>query len=109
MSNAEITCLELKARLDEGAEVLLIDCREPDEHEMVRIEEAVLIPMSELLERFPEIAGRLDDEVVVHCHHGVRSLQVTAWLQQQGFSNVRSLRGGIDSWAVQVNPSLKRY
>lgn len=114
---AEITCADLKARLDAGAGVLLIDCREPHERDLVRIEPSVPIPMSEFVERisrqagfpFPEIAHRRDEEVVVYCHHGVRSLQVAAWLSQQGFAEARSLRGGIDAWAAEIDPTLPRY
>jgi len=105
----EISCADLKARLDAGNPLLLVDCREKDEFELVRIESAVLLPMSEIAGRVSELESRRDDEIVVHCHHGGRSLRVAMWLRAQGFSQARSLAGGIDQWALEIDPTLPRY
>ncbi len=88
---------------------LLLDCRTPEEHDTARIAGAVLIPMQELAARVAEIEAWRDRPVVVHCHHGVRSLRVVHWLRERGFSRARSMRGGIDAWAAEVDPSVPRY
>lgn len=106
---AEIDVATVKSQLDSGSEFLLIDCREPDEHALVNIPQAMLLPMSQLGARVSEIEAYRNKPVVVHCHHGGRSLKVTMWMRQQGFSNVRSMAGGIDEWAISIDPSLPRY
>ncbi|MFM8291222.1 MAG: rhodanese-like domain-containing protein [Planctomycetia bacterium] len=88
---------------------LLLDCRTPEEHDIARIAGARLIPMQELAARVAEIEAWRDSPVVVHCHHGVRSLRVVHWLRERGFSRARSMRGGIDAWAAEVDPSVPRY
>lgn len=105
----EITCSEVKSKLDSGDDFLLLDCRETDEYELVRLEGAQLIPMSELMTRVGELEPHKENEVVVHCHHGGRSAQVAMWLRGQGFQNVRSMAGGIDAWATDIDPKLARY
>jgi rhodanese-related sulfurtransferase len=105
----EISCAELKARFDAADALLLVDCREKDEFELVRIESAVLLPMSEIAGRVSELESRRDDEIIVHCHHGGRSLRVAMWLRGQGFPQAKSLAGGIDQWALEIDPTLPRY
>lgn len=105
----EISCHEVKVRLDAGKPFLLLDCREKDEYQLVRIREAKLIPMSELIQRVGELESNRAGEIVVHCHHGGRSLKVTKWLRQQGFTHVQSMAGGIDDWETVIDPSLTRY
>jgi rhodanese-related sulfurtransferase len=105
----ETDCKSVKAKLDAGSDFLLLDCREADEFETVNIAAAKLLPMSELMTRVGELEPYKTTEIVVHCHHGGRSLKVTNWLRQQGFAKVQSLAGGIDQWAVDIDPSLPRY
>jgi rhodanese-related sulfurtransferase len=105
----ETDCRELKARLDGGEDLLLLDCREPDEYQLVRIAGSTLIPMSELLARASELEPHRERPLVVHCHHGGRSLQVAGWLRQQGFARAQSLSGGIDRWSLEIDPTLPRY
>ena len=105
----EISCADVKARLDAGDDFLLLDCREQDEYDRVRLEPATLLPMSEISDRIGEIDGRKTDDVVVYCHLGGRSLQVATWLRAQGFDNACSMTGGIDQWAAEIDPSLPRY
>ena len=88
---------------------LLIDCRERIEYDTVHIKGAILLPMSLIAERIGELAGREEDHLVVYCHHGVRSQQVANWLRGQGFPHTQSMNGGIDQWAVEIDPSLPRY
>jgi rhodanese-related sulfurtransferase len=86
---------------------LLVDVREPWEHEKARIETATLIPMREIPARIGELdPGR---EVVAICHHGGRSMQVALFLEKQGFKRVHNLAGGIDAWSRNVDPTVALY
>lgn len=104
----EVEPAEVAQWLQSGTDVLLLDCREPVEHQTVSIEQAILLPMSELPRRVAELAVYRQRRIVVHCHHGVRSLQVAAWLRQQGYS-AQSMVGGIDRWSCEIDPSKPRY
>ena len=105
----EITCEEVKLMLDTGDEMLLLDCRETEEHEVVKLKGATLLPMSELMDRVGEIADFQTKPVAVYCHHGGRSLQVTQWLRENGFTHAASMAGGIDRWATVIEPGMARY
>jgi len=104
---AEITAQELRDEWRGNPDLVVIDVREPHEHEIAHIDGAVLVPLGELPDRLGELDGH--QEIVTHCHHGARSLKALEILKAAGFSKVRSLRGGIDAWAVNVDPSLPRY
>ena len=108
MESLEITCEELDRMLREGQPVVVVDCREAWEYETVQLPGAALIPMNETPQRIDEYRAA-EAPVVVHCHHGARSLRVVQWLRSQGVENVRSLQGGIDAWSLSVDPSLPRY
>lgn len=99
----------VKAKLDAGEPVVLVDCRQPEEYALCRIEGSTLIPLGELRERAGEIEPAADALVVVYCHHGVRSLTGAVMLTQAGVPNVASMAGGIEAWSVQVDPSVPRY
>ena len=106
----EVTPRQVKAKLDRGEPVLLIDCRRPDEWEITHIEGARLIPLQELPEHFDdELAGHEDEQVVVYCRSGRRSLEFAAMLARQGFTNVKSMAGGILLWNRDVNPGGPQY
>ena len=104
----EITPEELKLLRDSGNGVTVLDVREPWEYERAKIAGSKHIAMSDIPARFNQ---ELDPEghIVVVCHHGVRSMNVTAWLRQQGFEKVQSLQGGIDRWARQIDPTVPLY
>jgi len=104
----EITPEELKARLDQQGTFTLLDVREPWEFATARIAGAKLMPMGEVPSRAHQELDP-DDSIVVVCHHGVRSMNVTAWLRQQGFEKAQSLRGGIDAWSRQVDGTVPSY
>jgi len=87
---------------------LLLDCREPLEYEMARLEDSVLMPMGDIPSRANQELDP-DQHIVVLCHHGQRSLNVALWLRQQGFENAQSLAGGIEEWARKIDPSVPRY
>ena len=106
----EVDCQAVAARLKaEGDELLLVDCREADEHAVARIKGARLLPMSELAARVEELAEHRDKPIVIHCHHGGRSLRVARWLREQGFAHAQSMAGGIDQWSLAIDPSVPRY
>ena len=103
----EIRPAELKREWTANPALVVIDVREPHEYEIAHIDGARLIPLSELPARLTELDGRA--EIVTHCHHGVRSMSARAILKGAGFANVRSLAGGIDAWAREVDPEVPRY
>ncbi|MGE0826300.1 MAG: rhodanese-like domain-containing protein [Candidatus Binatia bacterium] len=105
--NNEISVQQLKTRLDAGDEVVLLDVREPEEVALVRLPGAIHIPMGEVPGRLHELDP--DKEIVVYCHHGVRSLRVANFLAQRDFTQVTSLAGGIDAWAIEIEPGMARY
>ena len=105
----ETDCRSAQSQLQAGGDVLLVDCREQDEYELVHIAGAKLLPMSQLLARAAELDPYRKHQIIVHCHHGGRSLQVATWLRQQGFTRAQSMVGGIDQWAQEIDPSLARY
>lgn len=86
----------------------LIDVRENWEFAASKVEGSVLISMGEIPAR-AESELRPDERLVIMCHHGVRSMNVTAWLRRQGFEQAQSMRGGIDAWSREVDPTVARY
>ena len=104
----EIAPEELKSLFESDSDVVVLDCRELWEFETAKIENSRHIPMNDIPARFNE---ELDPEkhIVVVCHHGVRSMNVTVWLRNQGFEQAQSLRGGIDAWSAEVDPAVPRY
>ena len=103
----EIEAAELKQALDAGEAIVVVDVREGWEHALGHLPNAVHIPVREIPARLPE----LDPEraYVFYCHHGVRSMNAAVALSQRGFRNVRSLRGGIDAWSAEIDPTVPRY
>jgi rhodanese-related sulfurtransferase len=109
MHPLETDCQTVKQRLDNGDDFLFIDCREQQEYDHVRIDGAKLIPMSEIPDRVSELETHREGDIVIHCHHGGRSLNVANWLKNNGFNNPLSMAGGIDQWAQEIDTSLPRY
>ena len=97
----------LRERLAGNNPPLLVDVREPWEHGLCRLQSARLIPLGELPARCQELLEA--EEVVLYCHHGIRSLDAAAWLRQQGVEGAKSLAGGIDRWALEIDSSIARY
>ncbi len=102
-----IDAATLRAERDKHPNLVLLDVREPFEHAIAAISGSRLIPLGELPARLRELDGHA--AIVAYCHHGVRSARARDILQAAGFSNVRSLRGGIDAWSQTVDPTLARY
>jgi adenylyltransferase/sulfurtransferase len=103
----EITPTALAARLQQGDAPVLLDVREPHEWAIVRLPDARLVPLNSL----PDALDTLNrsEEIVVYCHHGLRSAAAVDWLREQGFDRARNLVGGIDRWTRDVDPSMRRY
>jgi rhodanese-related sulfurtransferase len=103
----EITATELKKMVEERTPFVLIDVREPHEYQICRIPGAKLMPLGDVLKRMHELNSA--EEIVVHCRSGVRSARAVEWLMKAGFRRVRNLKGGVLSWAEQVDPSVPKY
>jgi rhodanese-related sulfurtransferase len=102
----DIAPQDLKTRLDRKDPVVLLDVREDWETALCRLDNATHIPIEEIEFRTAELDPA--DEIVVYCHHGVRSAAVAGFLRQQGFKAV-NLEGGLDQWARAIDPKMKRY
>ena len=105
----EISTSQVKVMLDNEEPFQLVDCREPLETDFVSIEGALLVPVSELVNRLEELEPYREGQVVFFCHHGIRSLRIIPWLRQQGFSGAMSMAGGIDNWSEEIDPTVQRY
>ena len=106
----EVTPRQVKAMLDHGENFVLLDCRREPEFEFVKIESAVLHVLQKVRDELPDLVeDYADQKVVVYCHHGMRSMQMTAIMRDAGVKNVWSMAGGIDLWALDIEPSMPRY
>jgi rhodanese-related sulfurtransferase len=106
----EVTPQEVKRRLDAGEKVRLIDCREAFEWQLTRIDGSEFIPMNTIPARLAHLESLADGhDLVVFCHHGMRSMQVAHWLREKGLENVQSMAGGIDRWSAAIDPQVPRY
>lgn len=103
----EISVGRAQQLLTQHPEAQLLDVREMFEREIVSLPESAHIPLAELPLRWQSLDT--DRPVVVYCHHGMRSLRAVHFLRQRGFVNSTSMRGGIDAWAREIDPSLPRY
>lgn len=102
----QISAKELQQRLKQ-APVVILDVREPWEYQQSHIESSVHIPMGQMPQRHNELNP--EEEIVVMCHHGMRSLQVSQYLEKMGFKNISNLSGGIDAWSREVDPNIPTY
>ncbi len=103
----QILPAEVAARLRSGEQIPLIDVRSREEWDAVHIDGATFFTqelMQEIMSEWPK-----DREIIFVCHHGVRSLDAASYFEGHGFEHVRSMKGGIDAWSVEVNPELSRY
>jgi molybdopterin/thiamine biosynthesis adenylyltransferase/rhodanese-related sulfurtransferase/molybdopterin converting factor small subunit len=102
----EITTVDLKARLDRGERLVVLDVREPQEYQINRIEGSVLIPLGELGQRYGELDPSV--EIVAQCKSGMRSAKAAEFLREKGY-RVKNLKGGILDWVDKVDPSQPKY
>ncbi len=103
----EISVEEFAEKKKSNGEIILVDVREPHEYDICKIEGSRLIPLGEIGERSDELNP--DDEIVLQCHHGIRSMKAATILKEKGFKNVVNLKGGIDEWAEKLDPDMARY
>lgn len=106
-SETDIDVKELKRKIDAKEDFYLLDVREPNEYQIGKIPGSTLIPLGEVPQRYNEIPK--DKDIVVHCKMGGRSAKAAAFLRQQGFKNVKNLKGGILDWSDKIDPSVPKY
>ncbi len=106
-SISQMSPQDLKERLDAGENLFLLDVRESWEFDAAKIEGSHLLPLGQLSQRVGEI--QKDKDVVVICHHGIRSQHGAQILAASGFDSVYNLSGGIDAWSLRVDPDVPRY
>ncbi len=103
----QLSPTDLNTKLTQNEKPFLLDVREVNEFNYTHIANSVLIPLREIPDRLKEL--NYEDEIIVICHHGIRSQQAASYLVHSGFKNVANLAGGIDAWSCQCDPSTKRY
>ena len=103
-----ITVEELSQKIENGEKFRLIDVREPAEYQTAKIEGAELKPLGSIAQWIAELPDK-DEEIILHCHHGMRSDRACQFLDAQGFTNVKNLSGGIDEWSLKVDAGVPRY
>jgi rhodanese-related sulfurtransferase len=107
MLDYEISPAEVAGLLKEN-KARLVDVREPWEFATARIDGSLAMPMGDVPARAQQELDP-DERLVVVCHHGIRSMNVTVWLRNQGFEQAQSLRGGIDAWSTEIDTTINRY
>jgi len=103
----QLTAQELKQKIEQNDGAMLLDVREPHEFKYAHIAGSILIPLNQLPARLTELDK--EREIVVICHHGMRSMQAANFLVQSGFQRIGNLKGGIDAWSLDCDSSVRRY
>lgn len=103
----DITVKELKTRLDQGENLVMIDVREPQEWAVQHLDQVKKIALGELPAKLPDLADLKDQEIVMICRSGNRSGRATQFLIQNGFPNARNLAGGMIAWKKEIDPSFQ--
>lgn len=107
MPITQLSAIELNNKIQDKGQLSLLDVREPFEFEYAHIDGSVLIPLNQIPGRLRELD--VNKEIVVICHHGIRSMQAANFLAQVGFRQISNLVGGIDAWSIEVDSSVVRY
>ena len=105
----EVTPREYLRRRDAGEAIVLVDCRTAAERDLATIPGSIHVPLHDLANQVDDLREHEGTPIVVHCHHGARSLQVTAALRAYGFEDVRSMAGGIHLWSLDIDPAVPVY
>ena len=103
----DISPQDLHARLGQAQSLVLLDVRDEWETRLCRLPNSTHIPVEEIEFRVEELNP--EDEIIVYCHHGIRSAAVADYLRSRGFTKAVNLAGGLDQWARTVDPSMKQY
>lgn len=110
MKTIDVTTLQQALAQQSSAQekkIFLLDVREENEYLLCHVDGATLIPLGQIPQRLDEIPK--DAEIVAYCHHGRRSEMALRFLQANGYDNIVNMQGGIDAWAVLVDPTMTRY
>lgn len=107
MSIKQLTALELKQAITSNSNLFMLDVREPFEYKYAHIVGSTSIPLNQLPNKLAELDAEKD--IVVICHHGMRSMQAANFLVQSGFKQIANLQGGIDAWSLDCDSSVRRY
>jgi rhodanese-related sulfurtransferase len=107
MTVKKLSATELKNKIEQEEKLFLLDVREPNEYEYGHIANSILIPLNQIPNKLSELDP--EQEIVVICHHGMRSQQAANYLAQSGFKNISNLTGGIDAWSCNCDSSVRRY
>ena len=107
MTVKKLSATELKNKIQQQENLFLLDVREPHEFKYAHIADSVLIPLNQIPARLDELDPQ--QEIVVICHHGMRSQQAANYLVQSGFKNIANLTGGLDAWSCDCDSSVRRY
>lgn len=105
----EIDVHSVDQLVQSGEDLLFLDVRQPAEFQTAAIPGTVLIPLGELGVRLNELEPYRQQRIVIHCHHGMRSLRAASALREAGFIGAQSMAGGIDAWSLAINPQVPRY
>ena len=109
MESLLITPQESRALIESDSPVRLIDCREADEYAICKIDHAELLPYSTFFHDYSAKLRDKNETILIYCHHGMRSLRAAEYLSQLGYTNVRSIIGGIEAWAREIDPGMPQY
>ncbi len=104
----EVTPRQVKAMLDRDEDFVLLDCRTEGERATAKIGKTIFLPLHELPSKMGDLELFADEPIIIHCHHGRRSMQMAHVLRGQGY-NVKSMAGGIDLWSIDIDPTVPRY
>jgi len=99
---------DVEAKRKAGDKFRLIDVREPGEYRVAQIEGAELKPLGQIMQWMGELTDK-DEDIVLHCHHGMRSEQACSFLSRQGFTRLSNMAGGIDAWSARIDSTVPRY
>jgi rhodanese-related sulfurtransferase len=105
----EIDVHEVNRLIQQGEDFLFLDVRQPDEFRVASLPGTVLIPLGELGHRLQELEQYRNSRIVVHCHHGARSMRAVMGLRQAGFAAAQNMAGGIEAWSQAIDPQVPRY
>ncbi len=105
----EVDVSTVRDLLTTNQDVVLLDCREPAEADIAHIRGAVLIPMGQIPTAGERLSSMNGKRIIVHCHHGGRSLRVAHWLRANGYADAQSMAGGIDAWSLEIDQTVPRY